>query len=250
MNKQANLTLVVFATLVVAAVMMFITGTPYQSTVEASSNPASFNKIAAVNPATENPFDTSKTETAEIAEAKRPIVSPIVNQMNPTQFLAPIPVGKKAPNFSIKDANGKTVQLSQYSGKKNVVVVFYSGNKCPVCGQQLENLQNHLQDFKTQDAEIIAISADTPTDAKKSIGEHGLSFTIVPDTNKEIIKLFGIANVSHDGAAWPSSFVIDKQGIVRLSVADPGGKRLHSNELLPALSKITNKAAPQLQYDE
>ncbi|MBY0402607.1 MAG: peroxiredoxin family protein, partial [Cyanobacteria bacterium] len=140
--------------------------------------------------------------------------------------------------------------LSQFVGKKNVVMVFYSGSKCPVCGRQLENIQSHLKDFMTQDAEILAISADDVLHANRTLGEHGLSFSVIPDQNKEIIKKFGITNIQHNGGAYPSCFIIDKQGMVRLSFADPDGKRLHSNELLPELAKITKKTAPSLGYDD
>jgi peroxiredoxin len=229
MSRQANVGLVLLASAAVLGGMVWMNGESDRHTIQASQ--------------------PSESQRIEIAQS-RPVASPLLNEVDPTQFLDPIPVGQKAPDFAAKDAKGRTVKLSQFLGKKNVVMVFYSGSKCPVCGAQLSNLQTHLKDYAVQEAEVIAISADDTVHANKSVGEHGLTFYVIPDAKKEIIKKYGVANVARSGSAWPASFVIDKKGIVRLSVADPKGKRLHSNELLPALSKITKKPAPKLEYDQ
>src|SRR5205085_5764626 len=131
----------------------------------------------------------------------------------------------KAPDFTAHTAEGKIIRLSEFKGKKNLVLVFYQGSFCTVCGAQLTNIQNHLSAFKAQDAEVIAISADDQQHAMQSVGEHGLTFNVVPDANKAIIKQFGIGNVSKKGIAWPSLFVVDKKGIVKLSYADAEGHR-------------------------
>jgi peroxiredoxin len=178
-------------------------------------------------------------------------VSPNLQMTEASQFLDPIPVGRKVPDFTLQNATtGKPFKLSTLRGKKNVVMVFYQGSFCPVCGKQLENLQRHLTDFNQQNTEVVAISGDALTSAQKTVGEHGLSFNVLSDPGHKVIKLFGVANITRGGIAWPSSFVVDKQGVVRLSVADPSGKRLHSNGLLPTLSKLTGKPSPQLSYDQ
>lgn len=163
--------------------------------------------------------------------------------------LRPVSIGKKAPDFTAKTAEGKTIRLSSFKGKKNLVLVFYQGSFCTVCAAQLSNIQSHLSAFKAQDAEVIAISADDMEHAQQSVGEHGLTFNVVPDANKQIISRFGVANASHRGIAWPSLFVVDKKGVVKLSYASEDGHRLHSNEILPVLSKLTGKPAPKLDYD-
>lgn len=188
-----------------------------------------------------------------IAGAKSPDSTPLtpdLSKVDPYQFLDPVLVGKQAPDFSASTADGKSIKLSQFKGKKNLVLVFYQGSFCTVCGAQLTNIQKHLADFKAQDAEIIAISADDAQHAMKTLGEHGLSFNVVPDAEKAIIKKYGVSNVSKRNIAWPSLFVVDKQGKVQLSYASPEGHRLHSNEILPVLSKITGKPTPKFDYEE
>jgi peroxiredoxin len=195
------------------------------------------------------PSDNAPAEAAK--PAARANASPDLNYTDAQSFLDPIPVGRKVPDFSLMNATtGKPFKLSAHEGKKNLVLVFYQGSFCPVCGHQLENLQRHLADFKQQDAEIVAISADDLSSAKRTVGEHGLSFNVLADPDHKVIKLFGVSNIGKRGIAWPASFVLDKQGKVRLSVADPAGKRLHSNELLPPLAKLTGKPVPKLSYEE
>lgn len=176
-------------------------------------------------------------------------LSPVLTQTDAYEFLDPVPVGKKAPNFTAQTTEGKTIHLTDFIGKKNLVMVFYQGSFCPVCGQQLGNLQENLSNFKAQDAEIIAVSADDALHALNSVGEHGLTFKVVPDHDKKVIKAFGVGNISKKGIAWPALFVVDKKGVVQMSFANREGHRLHSNEILPVLSKITGKPAPRLNYE-
>jgi peroxiredoxin len=179
---------------------------------------------------------------APVKAVSQPTVTPDLTKVDPTQFLAPIPVGRKAPDFQAIDAmTGKPLRLSDFKGKKNVVLVFYQGSFCPVCGKQLEDLQSNLKQFQGQDTEIMAISADPQQQAQQTLGEHGLSFRVLPDPSKAIIQKFGVANITKGGIAWPSAFIVDKAGVVRLSVAEPDGRRLKSQDLLPVLSKVTGK---------
>lgn len=175
--------------------------------------------------------------------------SPVLTQADAYEFLDPVPVGKKAPDFTAQTTEGKTIHMRDFIGKKNLVLVFYQGSFCPVCGHQLSNLQENLSSFKAQDAEIIAVSADDALHALNSVGEYGLTFNVVPDQNKKLIKAFGVGNISRKDIAWPALFVVDKKGVVRLSFANREGHRLHSNEILPVLSKITGRPAPRLNYE-
>ncbi len=234
MKKQASVWLIVsFLILAVGIVYALSTSTPPQPGGSAKTSPQ-----------TQSTVTPTPERTTELA------MSPDLSKVDAYEFLDPVPTGKPAPNFTAQTAQGKTIHLSDFKGKKNVVLVFYSGSFCSVCGAQLTNLQNHLTDYKTQDAEIIAISADDKAHAMESVGEHGLSFNVVPDADKKLIKQFGVSNISKGGMAWPSLFIVDKKGIVQLSYASKEGHRLHSNEILPKLSKITGKPAPRLDYEQ
>lgn len=239
MKKQAGVWIVIVA-------LVLSVGLVYALSVNTPPN----RQAAVVNQPPEAAGASPAQPAGEDPDADSLALSPDLTQLQPQDFLDPIPEGRKAPSFKATTVTGKPVSLQSYMGKKNVVMIFYQGSFCSVCGAQLTNLQKHLADFKAQDAEILAISADDTEHAMKSVGEHGLTFTVIPDQKKELIRKFGIANLSKGGIAWPSVYVIDKKGVVQLSYADAKGHRLHSNEILPVLSKITGKPAPRLGYDD
>lgn len=186
---------------------------------------------------------------AEVPALKKVSLTPNLAQTDAYEFLDPVSAGHKAPNFTTRTVDGKPLRLVDFKGK-NLVMVFYQGSFCSVCGAQLSNLQSHLADFKAQNAAIVAVSADDVAHAKETIGMHGLGFPVIPDTQKKLIHAFGVGNISKQGLAWPAVFVIDKQGIVRLGYASADGHRMHSNEILPVLSKLTGKPSPSLSYDQ
>ena len=241
MNTQARIWLVVISLVLAVGCVYALSTKPAPNTT--STGAAAINTTSDSAPVA----STAPTSGTEVAEAPSSL-SPDLSKVDAFSFLDPIPVGKSAPDFTAQTAEGKTIHLSDFKGKKNVVMVFYQGSFCSVCGAQLTNIQSHLSAYKDQDTEIIAISADDKQHAMQSVGEHGLSFNVVPDHDKKIIQKFGIANISKQGIAWPSLFVIDKKGIVQLNFANREGHRLHSNEILPVLSKITGKPAPKLTY--
>lgn len=229
MKKQAGIWVVVTCLMLVAGIVYAL-----------GMNPP-------VAPSPGKPGDAISSQAAPRQIAAAPSsqsavsLSPDLSRTDAYALLDPVPVGHTAPDFSAKTVDGEPIRLSGFKGKKNVVLVFYQGSFCSVCGEQLTNLQSRLSDFKKRDAEIIAISADDAAHARQSIGEHGLTFPVLPDQEKTIIKRFGVANVSRQGIAWPSLFVVDKRGLVRLSYADRDGHRLHSDEILPVLSQIMGK---------
>jgi len=190
--------------------------------------------------------NTSASNGAQMAQAN---LTPNVLQTDAYIFLDLIPQGKKAPNVTFNSVDGKHLTTAALKGR-NVVLVFYQGSFCHVCGAQLTNLQTHLSDFKKHNAEIIAISADDKAHALQTVAEHGLSFPVVPDEGKHLIHQFGVANISKKSIAWPSVYVIDKHGVVQLSYADQQGHRLHAGEILSVLSRLTGTPAPHYSYEE
>lgn len=191
-------------------------------TMTATSPPSQANQNAA------NKTEVSKTSRASSEKS----LSPNLSKVDPYIFLDLVPAGKQAPDFSVKDAAGKSVNLSDYRDRKNVALIFYQGSFCSVCAAQLSNIQQHLSQFRQKDTEIIAISADDAVHAQKSIGENGLSFPVIPDSKSALIQSYGVSNISKKGIAWPSVYIIDKKGKVAFSFADPSGRRLHSDDLL------------------
>src|SRR5262249_33531284 len=74
----------------------------------------------------------------------------------------PIAVGAVAPDFTLKDENHQRVTLSDFRGKKNVLLVFYPFAFSGVCHGELCEIRDNLADFVNDDAELLAISVDAP----------------------------------------------------------------------------------------
>ena len=180
-------------------------------------------------------FITPKAHAESHSSLKMPS---LVTLSEAYTFLTPVPVGQKAPVFSERDGNGKPVHLNDFRGKKNVILIFYQGSFCHVCGKQLESFQTLLDSFNKNNTEVIGISADDDLHTQETIGEHGITFSLIPDPQKALIKLYGIANMAKNGIAWPSLFIVDKRGIITTSYATKDSHRLSGPETLSLIQKL------------
>lgn len=139
-------------------------------------------------------------------------------------------VGRQAPNFKADAvANGefKEIQLSDYRGKKNVVLFFYPLDFTFVCPTELHAFQEKLEEFKKRDTELIACSIDSKfshfawlSTPKAQGGIEGVKYPLVADIHRTIARDYDV--LSNDGVAYRGLFLIDKQGIVRHQVVNDG----------------------------
>ncbi|MCB0278240.1 MAG: peroxiredoxin [Calditrichaeota bacterium] len=135
-------------------------------------------------------------------------------------------VGKKAPDFSADAVvNGGDFEegysLSQFHGKKYVVLFFYPLDFTFVCPTELHAFQEKLDEFKKRNTEVIGVSVDSKfshwawlnTDKDKG-GIKGVNYPIVSDINKTIAADYDVL-VDGGGVAYRGLFLIDKDGVVR-----------------------------------
>lgn len=125
-----------------------------------------------------------------------------------------INIGDQAPQFSGTDLKGNAVELSDYSGGRNVFLVFYPKAFSGVCATQLPRYNSNLDGFRTRNAEVIAISVDNAFSQEAfcdSMG--GIEFPMLSDMTLEIADAYGVKVSGH--IAMRSEFLIDKEGKVR-----------------------------------
>jgi peroxiredoxin len=79
-----------------------------------------------------------------------------------------ITIGDNAPGFKAEDADGKVYEMSEIVKDKNIVLLFYRGEWCPVCNRYLSNLQDSLQYIYDKDAVVIAVSPEKPEKIKST----------------------------------------------------------------------------------
>jgi len=128
-----------------------------------------------------------------------------------------------APNFiTVGVFNSKLgkIRLSDYRGKKYVLLIFYPANFTSVSPTELISFNNRVNEFKKLSTQILAISVDTPFSHLHYLlsnecegGLYGLKFPLISDLSRSIIKSYHLT--TNDGMAFPATFIIDKEGIIQ-----------------------------------
>ena len=99
--------------------------------------------------------------------------------------------GTKAPDFTLPDRDGKNVSLSDFLGKK-VVLYFYPKDNTPGCTRQACAFAATYNGFKEKNVEVIGISKDSVASHVKFAEKYNLPFTLLSDSELEIIKAYGV----------------------------------------------------------
>lgn len=92
-----------------------------------------------------------------------------------------IAAGDQAPDFALKDQNQKEVKLSDFKGKKNVVLVFYPLDWSPVCTNEHACIVNELKQFESLDAEVLGVSVDSVWSHKAYAEARGIKYSLLAD---------------------------------------------------------------------
>jgi len=157
----------------------------------------------------------------------------------------PISVGTKAPDFTLKSkqASGLVdVKLSNNFGKKNTVLLFFPAAFTGVCTQELCDITSGLSAYSGLNADVVAISVDTPFAQEAWAQKEKINLTLASDLNKEVTKAYNVlfpmlAGVGDTSAR--AAFVIDKQGIVQYSEKTPTPKDLPNfDKVKEALARL------------
>jgi len=126
--------------------------------------------------------------------------------------------GQQAQNFELLSHDGSTVFLDSFRGKKNVVLCFYPKNHIFGCPSKKvfkmsENVIASYPDILASDAVLFAISIDTVESQKKFVEEYGIPYPHLSDPKKDTCRAYAGLNIA--GLAKRSTFIIDKQGVIR-----------------------------------
>jgi peroxiredoxin len=148
-----------------------------------------------------------------------------------------IVVGDIAPDFELEDQNGKKVKLSQYRGKKNVLLAFFPFAFSPVCTNELGELKEKEETILKLDTQILASSVDSTWSEKAFAKELGVKFPILGDFRKQVVPLYG-ALYEDKGFAKRTVFVIDKKGRVAYKREYEPGTQPIIDEALAVLKKL------------
>ena len=151
-------------------------------------------------------------------------------------------VGQTAPDFTLPESGWNQVTLSDFRGKKNVVLYFYPKDDTPGCTKEACSFRDNMAMLNMDDAVVLGISGDSLKSHKKFKEKYELPFTLLSDEDGQACRLYGclkektIFGKTSIGIER-STFLIDKKGIIReiwRKVKVDG----HSEEILEKLRQI------------
>jgi peroxiredoxin len=147
--------------------------------------------------------------------------------------------GQPAPSFTLKAFTGEDVNLEQFRGSKNVVLIFYPLDFSPTCSMQLPEFSAMKEDFAGLDTVILGINRDSAWTHKAWAREYGIEVPLLSDMLLETAKAYGV-QIAERGISKRATFVIDKAGIVVLQHIETstGDFTLHADDVLEKIKNL------------
>ena len=130
-----------------------------------------------------------------------------------------LPIGQKAPDFKLPDIDKNFHSLEEFKGK-NVVLFFFPAAWTGVCTKEMCTVQENFNVYNNMNAVPVGVSVDTIFALKRFKEDYKLdNILLLSDFNKEAIKAYDVVfnnfSVGYDGVAMRSTFLIDKEGVLR-----------------------------------
>ncbi|ATF88676.1 peroxiredoxin-like family protein [Burkholderia gladioli] len=171
-----------------------------------------------------------------------------------------VQAGDRAPQFTLRDQDGKLVSSADLLAQGPLVITFYRGVWCPYCNLELQALDAALPQLREYGARLVAISPQTPVNSRKSVRDNQLDFPVLSDAKGEVGAAFGLRfalpdylvelyrklkndlPVTNDDPSWtlpmPARYVIGQDGVVLYSEVNPDyTRRPEPEDLFPVLER-------------
>ena len=151
-----------------------------------------------------------------------------------------ITIGSQAPDFSLYDSDKNKVALSDFKGKKNVLLLFFPMAFTGTCTDELCAVRDDIATYSNANAQVLGISVDSVFTLAKYKEEQSYNFPLLSDFNKEVSTAYetiyeSFTPMNMKGVGKRSAFIIDKNGIVQYEEV------LESAGDLPNFTTINNK---------
>ncbi len=127
--------------------------------------------------------------------------------------------GAPAPDFTLKDGDGRDWRLSDHRGRV-VVLLFYPGDETPVCTRQMCSVRDNWERYRETGAEVVGISTDSAESHRRFADRHSLPLRLLSDPDRRVAEMYG-AKSWLPGRAARAVVVIDAEGRVRHNKAQP-----------------------------
>ncbi|MDO8587239.1 MAG: thioredoxin-dependent thiol peroxidase [Armatimonadota bacterium] len=128
--------------------------------------------------------------------------------------------GQKAPEFALKATNGQTISLSEFRGRRNVVLYFYPKDDTPGCTKEACFFRDMQAEFEDVGTVILGVSTDSVKSHEKFAEKYHLPFSLLADEEKRVSTAYGVyKEKSNYGRTYMgverTTFAIDKEGVIR-----------------------------------
>jgi peroxiredoxin Q/BCP len=154
-------------------------------------------------------------------------------------FLA-VQVGDKAPDFTLPSQMGDDVALSEYLGKKNIVLYFYPKDETAGCTKEACSFRDSYNDFVELGAQVLGVSGQSVESHKAFAVHYGLPFLLLSDEGNKVRHLYGVP-ASLGVIPGRVTYIIDKKGIVRHIFNNQTQPEKHVEEAKQVLQKLATE---------
>jgi len=155
-------------------------------------------------------------------------------------FFLAVQVGDEAPDFTLPSQMGDNVTLSEYFGKKNVVLYFYPKDESMGCTKEACAFRDSYEVFTGLGAEVLGVSGQSVESHKSFASHYNLPFLLLSDENNNVRKLYGVpANLGI--IPGRVSYIIDKKGVVRHIFNSQYQPQKHIEEAKKVLEKLNQE---------
>jgi peroxiredoxin Q/BCP len=153
-------------------------------------------------------------------------------------------IGQMAPSFVLPDAEMESIDIAQFRGKCHVILFFYPKDDTPACTLEATDFSDHEDEFKSHDCVIMGISRDDCIKHAEFCDKHGISVRLLADCEGVACKQYGVWQAKEvDGVKKlgivRSTFIIDKQGVLRLALYGVNAKG-HALDILRAVKELNS----------
>jgi mycoredoxin-dependent peroxiredoxin len=147
--------------------------------------------------------------------------------------------GQAAPDFELRDQHGQSLRLTSFRGEKAVVVMFYPFAFSGVCTSELGAVRDNLSRIVSHHGALVAVSCDPMFALRVLADRDGLEFPLLSDfwPHGEVAERYGVFDAAR-GCAKRSTFIIDKDGVVRWSVHNAMAEARNLAEQLRVLDEL------------
>jgi peroxiredoxin Q/BCP len=148
-------------------------------------------------------------------------------------------VGEKAPDFTLRDQDGRQRKLSDYKGVP-VALYFYPKDDTPGCTKEACSFRDNFDELKNRGVEVLGVSIDDEESHTKFREKYNLPFTLLADIGKEVVNKYGVwvEKNMYGKKIWGTArktFLIDEEGRIK-HIFNKVKTDIHAQEVLEKMS--------------